>query len=162
MKRASLLIAVMSIALILTSCYATKDHSTDAFYLNKCEFLNTELDGSMTLRAYGQGRNRIDARTQARKNAVYQVIFEGVNVPNNPSLSRPLIYEANAQQRYEEFFNAFFADGGEYTRFVNKKDKKDDTNEKSWGGTQTKISTTVTVERARLKAYLKEQGIIKE
>ena len=61
-----------------------------------------------------------------------------------------------------EFFNAFFADGGEYTRFVNKKDKKDDTNEKSWGGTQTKMSTTVTVERARLKAYLKEQGIIKE
>lgn len=162
MKRASLLIAVVGIALLLTSCYANKKHTSEAFYSNKCEYLNTELDGSMTLRAYGQGRNRIDARHQARKNAVYQVIFEGVYVPNNAAMSRPLVYEANAHQKYEDFFNDFFTDGGDYTKFVNKKDKKDDTNEKSWGGAQTKISTTVTVERSKLKTYLKQQGIIKE
>ena len=35
------------------------------------ECLNVELDGSITVRVTGFGRNRLDAKEQARKNAVY-------------------------------------------------------------------------------------------
>lgn len=143
------------------SCHC-HTHSTQASYPTECEYLNNDLDGSITLRAYGQGRNRGDALAQARKNAVKQVIFEGIYVPNNDALSRPLVYEVNAYTKYEDFFNAFFRDGGDYTMFVHGRDKRIQTNEKSWSGTQAKISTTVTVERALLKQYLKEQNIIKE
>lgn len=143
------------------SCHC-HTHSTQAAYPTKCEYLNNELDGSITVRAYGQGRNRGDALAQARKNAIHQVIFEGIYVPGNEVLSRPLIFGNNITTKHEEFFNNFFRDGGEYKNFVHNTDRRIRTNEKSWTGTQAKISTTITVERALLKQYLKEQNIIKE
>lgn len=161
MRRISLLIAIVGAAILVTSCNAQK-HTTQAYYSHKCEYLNHELDGSITVRAYGQGRNRVDARVQARKNAVYQVIFEGVNVPNNPSLSRPLVYEKNAYEKYMHIFKYFFEDDGEYEYFIHKHDKRANTNEKSWGGVQMKVATTITIEREELKAFLIEQQIIKE
>lgn len=145
----------------ITSCDIHK-HTPNAFYSNECQYLNDELDGSITVRTYGEGRRRDDALWQARKNAVNDVIFKGVNVPNNSALSRPLVYEVNAREKYDAFFNDFFKDGGDFTKFIIYEDKRARTNEKSWSGTQMKISTTVTVERSKLKTYLKEQNIIKE
>lgn len=161
MKRLSLLIALVGSIVLAVSCHP-HTHTTQATYATECQYLNHESDGSITIRAYGQGRNRGDALEQARKNAVEQVIFKGIYVPGNSSLSRPLVYEVNAREKYEDFFNTFFRDGGDFNSFVHGDDKRIGTNEKSWSGTQAKISTTVTVERGLLKQYLKDINIIKE
>jgi hypothetical protein len=153
-----LLIAIA--AMMLVAC---KSHqvSMDAFYPTKCEYLNSEGDGSITVRAYGSGRNNVDAFAQARKNALQEVIFKGIAVPGNAYLSRPLIMEVNAEEKYAEFFNAFFADNGPYEEFVSKQDRRLVTNEKEFSGTQKKTSTTVRVLRSQLQKYLKENNIIK-
>ena len=39
------------------------------------ECISVEQDGSQTLRVWGKGRNRVDAVEQAKKNAVYEVLF---------------------------------------------------------------------------------------
>ena len=105
------------------------------------------------------GENRRDALAQAQINAVREVIFTGVTVPNNPMLSRPLLYEVNAQEKYADFFNDFFKKNGTYRMFVDdtKRKGRSDIN---WNAAQAKVSTTIRVERAELKAYLQAQGII--
>ena len=48
--------------------YSVFSQSSTAGYINyKAECLGTELDGSMTLKAWGSGRNNSDAVEQAKK-----------------------------------------------------------------------------------------------
>lgn len=153
-------ILAAGVALFLVSCNQQLV-TTESFHPVKCEFLNAEGDGSITVRAYGQGRHRGDAIEQARKNAVREVMLVGVNVPGDARMSMPLITEANAEEKYAAFLNDFFKDDGNYNEFVSNRDRRHNSNEKHWGGVQMKISTTVRVLRADLKQYLKECGILK-
>ncbi len=122
--------------------------------------LGTELDGSQTLRVTGYGRNRADAKEQAKKNAVWAVIFDGIREGAKGCNTRPLITEVNAKERYEEYFNLFFADGGDYKEYVSLSDTK----KRSGGKKKDKLGysydLTVRVLRAELKARLKADNII--
>ncbi|MBQ2993730.1 MAG: hypothetical protein IJE21_07520 [Alistipes sp.] len=151
------------LALLAIVCSSAQAQNFGAPYSSiKC--LNVELDGSITVRITGEGRNRFDAKEQARKNAVYEVMFKGVQVENqrNTPLTRPLILEVNAEEKYAEWLSAFFADGGKYKDFVSMNDRKDHTNQKVKKDIQVGWSLTVRIKRAELKAYLEEEGIIKK
>ncbi|MCH5335249.1 MAG: hypothetical protein J1D86_05555 [Alistipes sp.] len=126
--------------------------------------MNVELDGSITVRVSGSGRNRLDAKEQARKNAVYNVIFKGVKVEGhaNSDISRPLVFEVNAEEKYADFMYEFFADGGKYLEFTSMDDRRWLSNSKTKGGKQVEWEITLRVLRPQLRRYLIEQGIIKK
>ena len=86
--------------------------------------MGIEHDGSQTLKAWGNGRNRLDAVEQAKKNAVRDVIFKGITEGNKECNIKPIIFEVNAEEKYENYFNSFFADGGAFKNFVSLKTKK--------------------------------------
>ncbi|MDE5890694.1 MAG: hypothetical protein K2O58_01685 [Bacteroidales bacterium] len=126
------------------------------------ECIDVELDGSITVRVSGHGRNDIDAAEQAKKNAVYNVIFKGVKVEgSNSAISRPLILEVNAEEKYQEFTNIFFADSGEYSKFVSMADRRWFTSKSKKSKKGKTWTTTVRVLRPELQKYLKERNIIK-
>lgn len=149
----------LGVVLCLAGC-APKEVYTSSYYPSQTTYMNDEGDGSITVRAYGHGRNRHDARTQAAKNAVRDVIFRGVPVPGNVLLSKPLILEVNAEKKHQEFFNAFFADGGDYKRFVSNADKKASSDNKEVNSVQVKEATTLRILRPALRQYLVEKGIV--
>ena len=135
---------------------------TSTYYNHPVECISVELDGSLTLRVSGNGRNRADALEQARKNAVYTVIFKGVDVRGqNPMMSKPLILEVNAEQKYQYFFNPFFTDGGKYKKFISKEDTRGGSNVRQKGSKQVEYTVTIRVNRSQLKDYLIENNIIK-
>ena len=152
------LMAVLA-ATLLGACSSVQ-YVSDS-YLIQTEVLNTELDGSLTLRVWGAGRNRNDAVEQAKKNAVDEVIFKGVQKGNGSYLARPLTYEVNARERHQNYFNVFFADGGEYAKYVSMEDTRLLSNERQRTKTQVKYGVTVRVLVPQLKAKLMEDGIIK-
>ena len=115
----------------------------------------------LTVRAWGLGPTTKDARLQARKQAVRDIIFKGVNIPGNAILSKPLITENNAEQKYHSFFSAFFSDNGEWQLFVSAQDDMSNKSEKEKSTWQIKESVTVRVNRDDLKNYLLEKGILK-
>ena len=158
MKRLTMALCAAAM-LLLCGCGATK--TTTSYYSSETIDLNHEADGSVTVRAFGSGRNGQDAREQAWKNAVRDIIFKGVNIPGNPYMSKPLVTEVNAQEKYEEFFNAFFADKGYYQAFVTTEDKKPLSTQKETNAIQQKRGVTVRVLRSELKKYLTENGILK-
>jgi len=146
--------------MLAASCGTVRKTSA-SFYDTKTVYLNNEADGSITVRATGIGRNRFDAIDQARKNALREMIFTGIEVPGNTVLSRPLVNTVNAAEKYEDFFNTFFADGGDYENFVTNDDRKIVSNRKDRNKLQAKVTITTRLLRPELKSYLQQAEIIK-
>ncbi|MBP7358710.1 MAG: hypothetical protein KA955_05150 [Prevotella sp.] len=155
MKNIYLLIVFASF--ILLGCKTT---STASFVSYETECLGVELDGSQTLRAWGEGRNKADAVEQAEKNAVRDVIFKGIRAGKADCNMRPLITEVNAQEKYEEYFNRFFMDNGEYRKYVSSEDEKNHSKEHQKNYVGAKYGVTVRVLRAELKSRLKNDGVL--
>lgn len=151
------IVAIAVAAFLLVSCNTTK---STAYMSYETQCLGVELDGSQTLLAWGEGKNKADAEEQAKKNAVRDVIFKGISVGKSDCTKPPLINTPNAQQKYEDYFNVFFADGGEYKKYISMQDRKrksGDTEHYQYG---EKRSVTVRVLRSALKKRLQNDGII--
>ncbi len=133
-------------------------------YIYKTECMGVELDGSYTLKAWGNGRNRADAVEQAKKNAIRDVLFNNILEGKEDCARKPLITEVNAIDKYEDYFNKFFTDGGEFINFISLKDERigekisRDRRKAREGVTNGLI---VRVLRSELKAKLIADGIIK-
>lgn len=154
MKR--LLLAMLAV-LALTGAEA---QTQTVYARSSVRCLGVELDGSQTLRVQGYGRNRSDAKEQAMKNAVWAVIFDGIRDGVEGCNMRPLVTEVNARERYEDYFNLFFADNGAYKEYVSLRDTK----KRSGGRVKDKqgyaYDLTIRVLRAELKARLKADNVI--
>ena len=125
------------------------------------ECISLEQDGSQTLRVWGKGRNRSDAIEQAKKNAVYDVLFKGVVKGNKGYNQRPIITEVNARERYQEYFDIFFMDDGEYLKYISMADKRiGSTKKKTNGSAQVMYCVTVRVLIPELRLRLKQDGIL--
>ena len=125
------------------------------------ECISVEQDGSQTLRVWGKGRNRSDAIEQAKKDAVYEILFKGVLKGNKGYNLRPLVTEVNARERYQDYFDIFFMDGGEYLKYVSMADKRMGSTKKVKTDTQVRYCVTVRVLIPELRMRLKEDGILK-
>lgn len=139
--------------------------SVSAYSDYEVECLGVELDGSQTMRVWGVGRNKRDAVEQAKKNAVRVVLFKGIRGGMSGCNTRPVIFEVNAEEKYEDYFNVFFKDGGEYSKYVSMKDekraslfKKDKDHENSQHF--VKCGVTVRVLRSELQKRLIEDNIL--
>lgn len=122
--------------------------------------ISNELDGSLTVRVWGIGRNVFDATTQARKNVVYEVIFNGIRNGNTTYTQVPLVTEANARTKYAYYFDQFFSDHGDFDRFVSKADSKLLSKTYRVDKVQSAVCLTLRVDRPGLERRLREDGII--
>ncbi len=130
-------------------------------YTLKTECLGIEMDGSQTVKAWGNGRNRHDAIEQAKKNAVRDVIFSGITEGKQECNVKPLIVEVNAREKHEDYFNSFFADNGKYKKFVSLKDKKWFKRERFKSREGVTYGFVLRIHIAELKTQLKKDTIIK-
>jgi hypothetical protein len=149
---------------MLMACAAfCQQGRTAAAYTNVTECLGVEGDGSQTVKAHGVGRNRQDAVEQARKNAVRDVIFRGLREGKPDCEKRPILPEVNAQEKYVDYFNNFFADGGPYRDFVSAEDERlasRITREKQRGRNSVSHSFIVRVKRSEIVKRLEQDGIL--
>lgn len=149
--------------LAFSGAYAQK--KTGGNYAYKTECMGVELDGSQTLKAWGNGRNRSDAVDQAKKNAIRDVIFNGISEGKTECNVKPLIFEVNAQEKYEDYFNKFFADGGEFKNFISLRDERifdKISRDKKKARESVTHGLIVRVLRTELKEKLIADGIIKK
>ena len=134
-------------------------------YTIETECLGVEMDGSVTLRAWGTGRNRFDAVDQSKKNAVRDVLFKPTRNGSSDCNPHPLVPEVNAEMKYEDYFNRFFSDRrGSYKKFCSGKDERISNKIFRRGMGDSKMvtySVIVRVLRSELKEQLREDGIIK-
>lgn len=75
-------------------------------------------------------------------------------------MSQPIVTEVNACERYAAYFDRFFADGGEYKRFVKETSGSDMSRTKSKSDGRENFGVTVTVDRPALVRQLREDNVI--
>lgn len=147
----------------ISGTYAQKNIAGNYSYKTEC--MGVELDGSQTLKAWGNGRNRSDAVDQAKKNALRDVLFNGITEGKNECNIKPLIFEVNAQEKYEDYFNKFFADGGEFKNFISLRDERifdKISRDKKKARQSVTHGLIVRVLRTELKEKLIADGILKK
>lgn len=151
---------VILLAAFFGSCKTTSYASYD--YQSEC--LGSELDGTQTIKAWGKGKSRADAVEQAKKNAVRDVVFKGLRGGQQGCKLQPIILEVNAEEKYQSYFNKFFSDGGEFTKFVTLQDERirnQIVRNKVIGDDYTVYSVVVRVKYEDLKNRLFKDKIIK-
>ena len=130
-------------------------------FAQETECIGKEMDGSLTLRVWGKGRNRTDALEQAKKQAVYDVLFNGITKGNTDYNMRPVMTEVNARQRYQDYFDIFFMDRGEYLKYISMEDKRaGSTRVTNRNYRDVTVGVTVRVLVPQLRARLKADGLL--
>lgn len=130
-------------------------------FAQETECIGKEMDGSLTLRVWGTGRNRTDALEQAKKQAVYDVLFKGVTKGNTDYNMRPVMTEVNARERYQDYFDIFFMDRGEYLKYISMEDKRaGSTRVSKRNFRDVTVGVTVRVLVPQLRARLKADGVL--
>ena len=157
MKKISLLIAVAAM-LILTGCGSRKSQT---YYNMPSQLLSANYDGSYVIRVQVRSKDGVVAFRDAQRKAVQEVIFDGVKAANSGVQDlKPLCFDLNAREKYEDYWNAFFSDNGPWKEYASYKDRRVVTTRYERDGRQMIETGTVTVDRARLKARLQADGII--
>jgi len=77
-------------------------------YTYKTECAGVEGDGTQTVIAWGNGRNRFDAIEQAKKNAVRDVIFQGIKEGKDGCNTIAILNEVNVRQKKRRLFYFIF------------------------------------------------------
>ena len=157
MKKLSVLI-LSSLAVILSGC--SSKITTTAYHNYNTECLGKSMDGTQTLRVWASGRNRTHAIEQAKKKAVYDVVFTGINAGSGECNAYPVIDEANARKKYEEYFDLFFADGGAYSQYVSTENQKKSAIDKFKGDGTVMFGIIVSVNRSALYQRFVNDNII--
>ncbi len=82
--------------IFVSSCDPQKKIAGNYNYKTEC--LGIELDGSITVKSWGNGRNRLDAVEQAKKNAINDVLFNGINEGKASCQVKPIVLNLNIRR----------------------------------------------------------------
>ncbi|MBO7502718.1 MAG: hypothetical protein J6T32_05815 [Paludibacteraceae bacterium] len=157
MKKYLFLVAIVA-ATMLTGCGAKR---SQAYYDQPSLVLSANFDGSYVIRVQVRAKDGVVAFTDAQRKAVQEVIFDGVKAGNSGiSDLKPLCFDRNAREKYEDYWNAFFSDNGPWKDYASYKDRRAVTTHYERDGRQMIETGTVTVDRAGLKKKLIADGII--
>ena len=122
-KLSKRLLLIVAISLIgFNSCTSTKNNASYYSYEVKC--IGSSLNGIQTVKAWGKGIDKKKALEQAKKNALDEILFQGIRQGSADCNTRPIISEINAKSKYRNYFNSFYSKG--YSDFVsiNKKNNE--------------------------------------
>jgi hypothetical protein len=133
-------------------------------YSFEIECMESELDGSITVKSWGNGKDFADAKDQAQKNAVECVLFKGITDGKPGCPVSPIVNDYRVKERNKVYFAEFFKDDAEYSQFVSSEDQQKN-GRKRKGKKEAIESVTycfvVRVDVVGLESKLKSDGIIK-
>ena len=157
MKKVSLLLIAVAAAL-LVGCGSKR---SQAYYDQPSQVLSANYDGSYVIRTTVRSRNAGLAFTDAQRKAVQEVIFDGVKAGSNGIQDlKPLCFDLNAREKYEDYFQTFFQLEGDWRQYVDLTQKRAGSTRYQRTTAQMVQTVTVTVHRAALKQRLQADGII--
>lgn len=119
--------------------------------------------GCALVRVWTYSKNANVATLQAGKNAVHGILFmgyppsmEGKRIPGR----NPLIDDRAKEEQYEEFFKKFFADNGDFQRYVSYMGNGIPDQAPIKIGKEYKVGILVTVMVDELRKRMEQEGIL--
>lgn len=141
-----------------------KANEETASWRYEIENVTIGQQGNVVIKVWSYSKDTKVAAEQSKKNAVHGVIFKGIPARERTQGKKPLVEDSAKESQYADFFTDFFANGGDYMRFVSftntgdlgsgdvlKIDKK-----------EYKVGVVVTVNYNDLRAHLENKGIVRK
>ena len=149
-----ILYTVFILLFSLSSNAQSKQTKIASYYNYETECLEDKLDGNFIFMAWGSGSTKKEAIDQAKRNAINDILFKGINKSN--CNVRPLILEVQAADKYRNYVaNLFRKDYLNYI-FVEKSPKS-----KKKSRSQTVYGVKVKIDVEGIRKKLKTDNIIK-
>ncbi|MCX6184138.1 MAG: hypothetical protein NTX74_03635 [Flavobacterium sp.] len=126
------------------------------------EAVQQGVAGTYLIKVWSYSKKPDVAIDQAKKNAVHGIIFRGYAGTDRVPGQSPLTNNPNIEEEKADFFDAFFADGGKYMKFVSlTNDGAVAAEDRMKVGKEYKIGVLISVRKEELRKDLENAGIIK-
>lgn len=133
------------------------DKDTNQFRY-EIECAGNAIQGTYLVKVWTYSRRAAVAENQCRKNAVHGVIFKGYGGGQGCVSQRPMANTPGVETQYSEYFNRFFADGGEFQKYASI---MPGTTETVKVGKEYKVGVVVSIRKDDLRRALEAAGILK-
>ena len=126
-------------------------------YQTKC--ISIEADGYVITKIWDTKKGKNYNTEQARKDAVYAVLFSGISGENGCVTQPPILNKTEEQENFKRIENRFFAKKGKWSIFT-RTAATETTLPANLGVKNWKVYQ-VSVSKNELRKYLEDQKIIK-
>jgi hypothetical protein len=131
-------------------------------YRYEIECVGIGVQGTYLIKVWSFSKKPKVAIEQSKKNAIHGVIFKGFAGTGQGCTSQKAFATPEDEDNNIDFFEKFFADGGDYMRYVAvTNDGSVAAEDRLKVGKQYKIGVVVSVMKDDLRKYLEKQGIVK-
>ena len=157
-----ILLSLLVVVLCLPACRSIrqKKANTDTNqYRYEIECAGNAVQGTYLVKVWTYSKSAAVAENQCRKNAVHGVIFKGYGGGQGCVSQRPMANNPGVEQQYKEYFDSFFATGGEFQKYASI---LEGTTETVRIGREYKVGVVVSVRKDDLRKALEAAGIIKK
>ncbi|MCR5504693.1 MAG: hypothetical protein K6E94_03895 [Elusimicrobiaceae bacterium] len=154
------LIILFAVFFATTACFASSKSKADKDtkqWRYDIECAGTGTAGTYLVKVWSYSKKQATATNQAVKNAVHGVIFKGVAGGSGCASQRPLAANAAVEYDKADFFNRFFAEGGDFQKFGSAIGVP----EVMKVGKEYKVGVVVSVYKDNLRKALEDAGVIK-
>lgn len=132
------------------------NNDTESFRYD-LEYVKSGGSGVVNVKVWSYSKKSEVALEQNRKNAVHGVLFKGHS--GSGAVFNPIVKSATALSEHAEFFEAFFADGGDYQRYV--EGTVPGSTESIKQGKEYKVGAVIRVRTNELRKHLEQANIIR-
>lgn len=154
-----LLTALLVVSMAAFAAVSKKKANRDTErFRYEIECAGNGVQGTYLVKVWSYSKRPQVAYEQAAKNAVHGVIFKGFTGSNGCVGQQPLARNAGVETEYEDYFAHFFADNGEYYKYVSL---VEGTFEYVQVGREYKVGVIVSVKKDELRAALEAAGVIR-
>ena len=156
-----ILLSLLVVVLCLPACRSIrqKKANTDTNqYRYEIECAGNAVQGTYLVKVWTYSKSAAVAENQCRKNAVHGVIFKGYGGGQGCVSQRPMANNPGVEQQYKEYFDSFFATGGEFQKYASI---LSGTTETVRVGNEYKVGVVVSVRKDDLRKALEAAGVIK-
>lgn len=164
---------ILFIAAVLFFCFGSilgasaqkrakkKADAQTAEWRYEIETVAKKADKSYELKIWSFSKKPVVAMEQCKKNAVHTVVFKGIpdTADGRTPGAKALVATPGLSPEQQKFFDAFFAEGGDYMRFV--LETSGGLNETTKIGKEYKIGVRVIVNVPALRKHLEDAKIVR-
>ena len=155
-----LLLSLLVVALCTPMMAGAKkqaDKDTQQFRYD-IECAGNAVQGTYLVKVWSYSKKANIAENQCRKNAVHGIIFKGYGGSQGCVSQRPMANMPGVETQYKEYFDSFFAEGGEYQKYASI---IEGSTEVVKVGKEYKVGKIVSVRKDDLRRALEAAGIIR-
>ena len=156
-----ILLSLLVVVLCLPACRSIRQKKANVDtnqYRYEIECAGNAVQGTYLVKVWTYSKSAAVAENQCRKNAVHGVIFKGYGGGQGCVSQRPMANNPGVEQQYKEYFDSFFATGGEFQKYASI---LSGTTETVRVGNEYKVGVVVSVRKDDLRKALEAAGVIK-